>query len=297
MTTETPQQGPQEPDDVHARRYGGAGPHEVVKVLEAHGITANAYLYDAMVYLFRLGKKEGRGRVRDLGAAINYLTRLRVVWQSGAEVGDGTVHDWPAARGGPAQPETSQTPQNARPSVDVPPQDMATVDTLRELVATGYREGFFDGRDAVRAEFGRSRTMDLDASAPDKAWEASDTWANLIPIEEDVAAAKKRNADLGNDAAPGAPVYMSPGQINEIMSLVGADPQVLAQLNAAKHEAYRQRKFAAAVVERVLRRRVGMTPSEEADILRSRVLDLERSGIQVVAPDDIMEARLQHGCN
>lgn len=86
-------------DDKHAARYGGDSDYEVVKVLEAHGVTSNAFLYDAMVYLFRLGKKGDR--LRDLGAAINYLQRLERVWKSGHEVGDGSIHDW---QGGDERP-------------------------------------------------------------------------------------------------------------------------------------------------------------------------------------------------
>lgn len=81
-------------DDLNAKRYGGDSPQEVIKVLEAHGVTTNAYLFSAMRYLFRLGKKEGQTRERDLGAAINYLERLRRIWGSGCEVGDGSIHEW-----------------------------------------------------------------------------------------------------------------------------------------------------------------------------------------------------------
>jgi hypothetical protein len=58
----------------HPAHYGGAdNPYEVYKVLEAWGLTGNAYLWNAVKYIARAGKK-GAAAV-DLKKARWYLDR------------------------------------------------------------------------------------------------------------------------------------------------------------------------------------------------------------------------------
>lgn len=62
----------------HPPHYGGAdNPYEVVKVCEAWGLEADAYLFNVVKYVARAGKKDGTvaGTVRDLKKAAWYLNR------------------------------------------------------------------------------------------------------------------------------------------------------------------------------------------------------------------------------
>lgn len=57
----------------HPAHYGGDVPHEVWKCLEAWGLTANAYLWNAVKYIARAGKKDDY--LEDLKKARWYLQR------------------------------------------------------------------------------------------------------------------------------------------------------------------------------------------------------------------------------
>ncbi len=58
----------------HPAHYGGAdNPYEVFKVVEAWGLDQDAYLFTAVKYLARQGKKEGEPVERDLRKAIKYI--------------------------------------------------------------------------------------------------------------------------------------------------------------------------------------------------------------------------------
>jgi hypothetical protein len=64
----------------HPAHYGGDTPFEVIKVLEAWGLTNNAYRFNAIKYLARAGKKGANGRIatltaEDLRKAIWYIER------------------------------------------------------------------------------------------------------------------------------------------------------------------------------------------------------------------------------
>lgn len=60
----------------HPSHYGGKdNPYEHVKVAEAWGLVANAFLYNATKYISRLGKKRGTGALEDLKKARWYLDR------------------------------------------------------------------------------------------------------------------------------------------------------------------------------------------------------------------------------
>jgi hypothetical protein len=56
--------------------YGGAdNPYEVIKVLEAWGLTEDAYLFNLVKYVARAGKKPGAELLEDLKKALWYLQR------------------------------------------------------------------------------------------------------------------------------------------------------------------------------------------------------------------------------
>lgn len=61
----------------HPSHYGGDTIYEHVKVAEALGWVANAFIYNATKYLWRLGKKEESNAkiIEDLKKAIWYLQR------------------------------------------------------------------------------------------------------------------------------------------------------------------------------------------------------------------------------
>lgn len=58
----------------HPAHYGGKDPYEVVKVAEAWGFDEDAYLFNALKYVARAGKKHDRP-IEDLEKAIWYLQR------------------------------------------------------------------------------------------------------------------------------------------------------------------------------------------------------------------------------
>jgi len=62
----------------HPSHYGGAdNPFEHVKVAEAMGWVANAFIYNATKYIWRFGKKEDSNAkmIEDLEKAVWYLNR------------------------------------------------------------------------------------------------------------------------------------------------------------------------------------------------------------------------------
>jgi len=64
----------------HPAHYGGDTPHEVIKCLEAWGLEKDAYLWNAVKYIARSGKK-GKA-LEDLLKAQFYLNRRIAVLQS-----------------------------------------------------------------------------------------------------------------------------------------------------------------------------------------------------------------------
>jgi hypothetical protein len=59
----------------HPAHYGGDNPYETVKVCEAWGLDMDAYLFNAMKYISRAGKKSKKTRLEDLKKARWYLDR------------------------------------------------------------------------------------------------------------------------------------------------------------------------------------------------------------------------------
>src|SRR3954467_5704263 len=60
----------------HPSHYGGEdSPYEVIKVLEAWGLTEDAYLFNAVKYIARAGKKGEGKAVEDMKQARWYLGR------------------------------------------------------------------------------------------------------------------------------------------------------------------------------------------------------------------------------
>jgi hypothetical protein len=60
----------------HPSHYGGAdNPYEVIKVAEAWGLDKDAYLFNALKYIGRSGKKDDNPPVQDLKKALFYLER------------------------------------------------------------------------------------------------------------------------------------------------------------------------------------------------------------------------------
>lgn len=57
----------------HPSHYGGDVPHEVWKCLEAWGLTTSAYLWNAVKYIARAGKKDPAKVIEDLEKARWYL--------------------------------------------------------------------------------------------------------------------------------------------------------------------------------------------------------------------------------
>lgn len=56
--------------------YGGANnPYEVIKVCEAWGLDNDAYLFNAIKYIARSGKKDPAKDIEDIRKAIFYLER------------------------------------------------------------------------------------------------------------------------------------------------------------------------------------------------------------------------------
>lgn len=67
----------------HPEYYGGKdNPYEVIKVLEAWGLTANAYLFNVVKYLSRAGKKDPGRELEDCRKAQFYLNRYITVLES-----------------------------------------------------------------------------------------------------------------------------------------------------------------------------------------------------------------------
>jgi len=59
----------------HPAHYGGDVPHEVWKCLEAWGLHLNAYLWNAVKYCARAGKKDPSKEIEDLEKAKWYIDR------------------------------------------------------------------------------------------------------------------------------------------------------------------------------------------------------------------------------
>jgi hypothetical protein len=60
----------------HPVHYGGEdNPYEVIKVAEAWGLDKDAYLFNALKYIGRSGKKDDNPPVQDLKKALFYLER------------------------------------------------------------------------------------------------------------------------------------------------------------------------------------------------------------------------------
>ena len=60
----------------HPDHYGGGdNPYEVVKVAEAWGFDKDAYLFNALKYVARAGKKDPAKTAEDLKKAIWYIER------------------------------------------------------------------------------------------------------------------------------------------------------------------------------------------------------------------------------
>jgi hypothetical protein len=58
----------------HPQHYGGKdNPYEVIKVLAAWGLVESAYLWNAVKYIARAGKKNKDEYVTDLKKAIFYI--------------------------------------------------------------------------------------------------------------------------------------------------------------------------------------------------------------------------------
>ena len=65
------------PDDPisHPKHYGGDTPYEVIKVAEAWGLDKDAYLFNALKYIGRSGKKDNNPVDQDLEKAVFYINR------------------------------------------------------------------------------------------------------------------------------------------------------------------------------------------------------------------------------
>lgn len=59
----------------HPDHYGGDTVYEVIKVLEAWGLDDDAYLFQAVKYIARAGKKDPEKRIEDLEKAEFYVRR------------------------------------------------------------------------------------------------------------------------------------------------------------------------------------------------------------------------------
>ncbi len=59
----------------HPPHYGGDTTYEVVKVIDAWGLDKDAYLFSAIKYIARMGKKPGIKPIEDLKKAAFYLNR------------------------------------------------------------------------------------------------------------------------------------------------------------------------------------------------------------------------------
>jgi hypothetical protein len=59
----------------HPAHYGGDVPHEVYKCLATWGLLENAYLWNAVKYISRAGKKDPKTLLQDLEKASWYLQR------------------------------------------------------------------------------------------------------------------------------------------------------------------------------------------------------------------------------
>ena len=57
----------------HPSHYGGDTVYEVIKVLKAWGLHRNAYLWNAVKYIARAGKKDPSKQLEDLKKARFYL--------------------------------------------------------------------------------------------------------------------------------------------------------------------------------------------------------------------------------
>ena len=59
----------------HPSHYGGDSVYEVIKVAEVLGLDEDAYLFNALKYIARAGKKSGEEELDDLLKAQFYLNR------------------------------------------------------------------------------------------------------------------------------------------------------------------------------------------------------------------------------
>lgn len=59
----------------HPNHYGGDTVYEVIKVLEAWSLDDDAYLFQAIKYIARAGKKDPDKRIEDLEKAEFYVRR------------------------------------------------------------------------------------------------------------------------------------------------------------------------------------------------------------------------------
>lgn len=59
----------------HPSHYGGDSVYEVIKVLEAWRLDDDAYLFQAVKYIARAGKKDPNKRIEDLEKAEFYVKR------------------------------------------------------------------------------------------------------------------------------------------------------------------------------------------------------------------------------
>lgn len=80
MPTNTKRRLTEKPEDLndqvnHPPYYGGDDTYEVIKVLEAWGLTENALLFNCVKYIARAGKKNGAPYELDLKKAAWYLMR------------------------------------------------------------------------------------------------------------------------------------------------------------------------------------------------------------------------------
>lgn len=57
----------------HPAHYGGDTPHETIKCLNAWGLESDAFLWNAVKYISRAGKKGSM--IEDLEKAVWYLAR------------------------------------------------------------------------------------------------------------------------------------------------------------------------------------------------------------------------------
>jgi len=71
----------------HPDHYGGEdNPYEVIKIAEATGLDEDAYLFNVLKYIVRIGKKDDNPPVQDLKKALFYLDRrIKTIEQNGEE--------------------------------------------------------------------------------------------------------------------------------------------------------------------------------------------------------------------